>query len=254
MSQHEWVKISLLPDLKVLGKKLGKKMSGVKKALVAMTHEEAKKAISDGSAEVGGVEIDFKSEVLSKYTYAKEGDERWEGAVHSDGDVVVAIDTKEDPALVAAGKCREVITNIQKLRKSAGLEMGDKVEAFYSEVGATMGGSLAACIKSNADTFVKKFDGMVPLPEELASSSKVYASATVEVGSSKVVISIRPPAVSVAPGVKDGPKMFLATVDVKNLERGMKLKCNIDGEDVELNEGKEWFLNATDRAKAAKVV
>ena len=165
--EHEWVKISLLPDLKVLGKKLGKKMSGVKKALVAMTHEEAKKAIADGSAEVGGVTIDFKSEVLSKYTYAKEGDERWEGAVHSDGDVVVAIDTKEDPALVAAGKCREVITNIQKLRKSAGLEMADKVEAFYKEVGAAMGGTLAACIKSNADTFVKKFDGMVPLPEEV---------------------------------------------------------------------------------------
>mmetsp|Transcript_20135 Transcript_20135/g.40307 ORF Transcript_20135/g.40307 Transcript_20135/m.40307 type:complete len:1168 (+) Transcript_20135:227-3730(+) len=252
--EHEWVKISLLPDLKVLGKKLGKKMSGVKKALVAMTHEEAKKAIADGSAEVGGVTIDFKSEVLSKYTYAKEGDERWEGAVHSDGDVVVAIDTKEDPALVAAGKCREVITNIQKLRKSAGLEMADKVEAFYKEVGAAMGGTLAACIKSNADTFVKKFDGMVPLPEELASSSKIYASATVDIGASKVVISIRPPSVSVASGVGEGPRMFLATVDVKDLERGMALKCNIDGEDMELSEGKEWFLNATDRAVAEKVI
>ncbi|GMH86750.1 hypothetical protein TL16_g10641, partial [Triparma laevis f. inornata] len=131
--EADWVKISLLPDLKKLGKKLGKKMSGVKKGLVAMTHEEAKQAIESGSAEIDGVSIDFKTEVLSKYTYAKEGDARWEGAVHSDGDVVVAIDTQEDPELIASGKCREIITNIQKLRKTAGLEMGDKVEAFYEE-------------------------------------------------------------------------------------------------------------------------
>ncbi|GMH96916.1 hypothetical protein TrST_g6254 [Triparma strigata] len=252
--EHEWVKISLLPDLKILGKKLGKKMSSVKKGLVAMTHEEAKKAISSGSAEVEGVVIDFKTEVLSKYTYAKEGDSRWEGAVHSDGDVVIAIDTQEDPELVASGKCREIITNIQKLRKTAGLEMTDKVEAFYAEVGAKMGGTLAACVKSNVGTFEKKFDGMVPLPVEMASTTKVFASATVEIGSTNVVIDIRPPAVSVAKKVGEEERMFLNTVDVEDVVVGMELKCKIDGKEFEFTEGKEFFTDATKRAKVEKVL
>lgn len=192
--------------------------------------------------------------MLSKYTYAKEGDARWEGAVHSDGDVVVAIDTQEDPELIASGKCREIITNIQKLRKTAGLEMGDKVEAFYEEVGAKMGGTLAACVKSNVATFEKKFDGMVPLPSEFASTNKVFATATVEIGSTNVKLDIRPPAISVGGKVDEKAQMFLESVDVEEVVVGMEFKCKIDGVEYGLKEGEEFFLNATERAKKEKVL
>lgn len=248
--ESDWVSIALLPDLKILGKKLGKKMASVKKGLVSMSHEDAKAAVARGSAEVEGVTIDFKTEVLSMYKYAKE-DSAWEGSVHSDGDVVVSIDTTPDEALISAGKCRELITNIQKLRKSAGLVIEDKIEAFYDEVGSANGGSMFKCIAANAQTFENKFKGMVPLPRSFANqNSVVLDSTTIDVDGVKYIVEIRTPAVAINKGLEAGAVEFLSTYDVAELSAGLELACKIDDDQFTLTEGKDFFLSATALAKA----
>eukprot|EP00520_Triparma_pacifica_P017464 CAMPEP_0118664162 /NCGR_PEP_ID=MMETSP0785-20121206/17844_1 /TAXON_ID=91992 /ORGANISM="Bolidomonas pacifica, Strain CCMP 1866" /LENGTH=1166 /DNA_ID=CAMNT_0006558007 /DNA_START=14 /DNA_END=3514 /DNA_ORIENTATION=- len=246
--ESEWVKITLLPNLKVLGKKLGKAMKAVKQGLVNMSHEEAKAAIAAGTAEVEGQSIDFTSEVISMYKYAKE-DEAWEGAVHNDGDVVVSIDTTMDEMLISAGKCRELITNIQKLRKTAGLVVNDKVEAFYEEVG---GNTMRKYIKGNLKTFEDKFKGMVPLPAELASEgSNVLASTEVDLDGMKLIVDIRTPALSISQSVNDDMvAKFLATLDINDIKDAQEVPCKIDSSEHTLVEGKDFYKSATEMAKA----
>ena len=184
------------------------------------------------------------------YKYAKE-DSAWEGSVHSDGDVVVSIDTTPDEALISAGKCRELITNIQKLRKSAGLVIEDKIEAFYDEVGSANGGSMFKCIAANAQTFENKFKGMVPLPRSFANqNSVVLDSTTIDVDGVKYIVEIRPPAVAINKGLEAGAVEFLSTYDVAELSAGLELACKIDDDQFTLTEGKDFFLSATALAKA----
>ena len=247
--EAEWVKIALLPDLKILGKKLGKAMKAVKQGLVNMTHEQAKAAIESGSAEVEGQVIDFKTEVISMYKYAKE-DEAWEGCVHNDGDVVCAIDSTMDEKLIAAGKCRELITNIQKLRKVAGLVVTDKIEAFYEEQG---GNTMRKYIKGNLKTFEDKFKGMVPLPKELASeASSVLASTEVDMdGMGKLTVDIRSPQLSLSQSITDAAvAKFIATLSINDVTEAQEVTCKIDAAEHTLVEGKDFYKSATAMAVA----
>ena len=70
-----------------------------------MSHDDAKAAIASGSATIEGHEIDFKTQVLSKMVFSKEGSE-WEAAVNGEGTIVVAIDTTKDEKLISAGQAR----------------------------------------------------------------------------------------------------------------------------------------------------
>ena len=79
-----------------------------------------------------GIAINTKTEVVPKLSFAKDG-ENWESASSSEGDLVVAIDCTQDEAILSAGKARELITHIQKLRKNAGLDLKDVVEYFFDE-------------------------------------------------------------------------------------------------------------------------
>jgi len=225
-------------------------MKAVKAGLVAMTHEEAKAAIESGSAEVAGETIDFKSEVISMYKYANE-DPVWEGAVHNDGDVVISIDSTMDEALIASGKSRELMTNIQKLRKTAGLVVSDKIEAFYEEVGSSYGGTMSKYVKMNLKAFEDKFGGMIPLPKEYASaSSNVLATATVDMDGVKLIVDIRTPALSVSPSVSDLASKFIATLSLNEVTDGQEISGKIDEEEFKLVEGKDFFKSATAMAKS----
>jgi isoleucyl-tRNA synthetase len=248
-AESEWVKIALLPNLGVLGKKLGKNMGAVKKALVEMNHEDAKAAIAAGKATVAGVEIDFKEEVLSKYVYAKEGDNIWEGVIDGSGEILVAIDTEQDEKLISSGKCRDVMAAVQQLRKKAGLVVGDQIEAFYTDNGA----GLEKAIGMNVPMFEAKFGDMLPLPVEKASDvSVVLAELEVEVGDVKVMVDIRKPCLSVGGKVAEAGKLFLQTVEVDDIVLDMELKCTVDGADIVMKEGVDFFASASRRTKCEK--
>lgn len=47
-----------------------------------------------------------------------------------DGEVLVVVDLSYDESLLAAGTAREVVNRVQKLRKKAGLSIGDPISVF----------------------------------------------------------------------------------------------------------------------------
>lgn len=237
--EHNWVTLSLLPDFKVLGRKLGKKMKVVKTFVTGLSHADAVEALESGSLEVEGITIDTKTETTSKLSFSREGDQ-WESAATQEGDVVAAIDCTQDEAILAAGKARELINHIQQLRKSAGLDMKDVVEAFFEESVA----STETAVSMNVSLFENKFKGSVPVSKKYAPSwSVVIASDTVEVGGASVEVSICRPAIATKDGLPELACTYLSSVEPSDVEKGSTLTCVIDGESMTLQEGTDFWLS-----------
>eukprot|EP00555_Chaetoceros_dichaeta_P003208 CAMPEP_0198249896 /NCGR_PEP_ID=MMETSP1447-20131203/1263_1 /TAXON_ID=420782 /ORGANISM="Chaetoceros dichaeta, Strain CCMP1751" /LENGTH=1167 /DNA_ID=CAMNT_0043934629 /DNA_START=67 /DNA_END=3570 /DNA_ORIENTATION=- len=248
---HEWVKMSLVPDFKVLGKKFGKKMKVAKDIITKMSHAEALASIEKGSLEVEGVTINTKTEIVSKLAFSRDGD-NWESASSADGGCVVAVDCTQDEAILSSGMARELITYIQKLRKSAKLEMQDVIEAFFDE-DAT--GVAEKAVAMNVSLFRTKFKGSVPLPKRFAPKwSVVLGSDVVEIGGSKVEVSICRPAIAVKDGLDADACAFLGTVDPLSTETGVKMQCSIDGVGHSMKEGEDFWLNTVSKLEATKTL
>jgi len=251
-NEHEWVKLSLTPDFKILGKKLGKNMKAAKATITGLTHDEAVAALEKGSLEVEGVAIDTKSEVVAKLSFSKEG-EHWEATPSQEGDIVVAIDCTQDEAILTAGKSRELINHVQQLRKAAGLDLKDVVEVFFEEEeGIT---STEDAVAMNVSLFETKFKGNVPLPKKFAPSWSVpLRSDNVEVGGSKVIVSICRPALAVKDGLNGSVGMFLSTVDPASVEAGATLSCTVDGTSYTAKEGEDFWVSSAAMVKDTKKV
>mmetsp|Transcript_11749 Transcript_11749/g.21671 ORF Transcript_11749/g.21671 Transcript_11749/m.21671 type:complete len:1026 (+) Transcript_11749:42-3119(+) len=100
--QHDWVTLSLTPNFPVLGKKLGKKMKAVSSAVQKLSHEEAVKCLEEGKLVVEDAELDTATDLISKLSFSKEGDQ-WESTPSADGATVVALDTTQDDSIISAG-------------------------------------------------------------------------------------------------------------------------------------------------------
>jgi len=250
--QHDWVTLSLAPEFKVLGKKLGKKMKAVQAAVTALTHEEAVKVLEDGKITLEDVELDAKTELVSKLAFSKEG-ENWEATESTDGACVIALDCAQDAAIISSGMSRELINHIQQLRKAAGLDLKDMVEVFFlEEEGITLSEDAVAM---NLEMFDSKFRGSVPLPERLAPSWRVpLRSDTVDVGGSKVTVSVCRPAVAVRDDLDEGLKNVLATKEPSEFTAGEVFKVSVDGKEYELKEGADFWLSTASKAKATKAL
>ena len=208
--EREWVKLSLMPNFKLLGKKLGKQMQAVKAQVNALTHEEAVQCLDAGKLPVeGGVVLDCATEVESRLDFARTDDKNhdWEPAVKGDGSLVVAVDCTQDEAIVTAGISRELMNAIQQLRKTAGLDLADSVEVFFEEEGSAGDGSnngggvgvVEHAVARNVSLFQAKFKGTVPLPQRYQPDYAVAIKTepNIQVGSTALSLSLTRPALAV---------------------------------------------------------
>jgi isoleucyl-tRNA synthetase len=250
--QRDWVTLSLTPNFAVLGKKVGKKMKAIASAVKEMSHEEAVKCLEEGKLVVEDVELDAQTELISKLSFSKEGDQ-WEATPSADGATVVALDTTQDDSIISAGMARELINHVQQLRKAAGLELKDVVEVFFNEEeGIT---STEDAVSKNVEMLDAKFKGSVPLPQRLAPSwSVVLKSDLVDVGGSKVTVSVCRPAVSVSDALDHVIKNVLLTKEPSEFSSGETFKCSVDGNEYEVTEGVDFWLSSAAKAKSTNAV
>lgn len=116
------------PLPKQLGQKYGNKYPAIQKAILAMNAEEVAKTLQSGSpvkVTADGEPYDILSDEVEVKAMAKEG-----FAVAEQGAYVAALVTDLTPELVAEGLAREFVRRVQDLRKSAGLDVADRVELF----------------------------------------------------------------------------------------------------------------------------
>ena len=243
--EHEWVTLSLTPDFKLLGKKFGKKMKAVATAIKSMSHAEAVAALEKGFIEIEGGTVDALAEVVSKLSFSREG-QQWESSSTHEGDFVVAVDCTQDEAILAAGRARELINAIQQLRKNAGLDLKDKVEAFFEENETDP--LIEAAVSTNVEVFKNKFKGSVPLPKRFAPSwSVVIGTETVEISGSKVTVTICRPAIAVKDGLSEEAKTFLSTTFPSSVSEGQDLSFVVDGKNMTAKEGSDFWLSTASK-------
>lgn len=113
----------LLPNFKLLGPRIGKRVQALRAAMATVGGADAAAdlaagrpvvvALEDGPVELGADEVELRVRAQPGF------------AVSRDGAEVVALDLALDDHLRRRGLAREVIRNIQDLRKSSGFEVSD---------------------------------------------------------------------------------------------------------------------------------
>lgn len=118
------------PLPKQLGQKYGGRFPAIQKALLAMDPESIARSLLAGET-VGimadGVSYEIESGEVEVRAQAREG-----FAVAEEGPYVAALVTELTPELVQEGQAREFVRRVQDLRKSANLDVADRVHLFIA--------------------------------------------------------------------------------------------------------------------------
>ena len=123
-SDAELVRLSGRANFRALGKRYGARTPQVAAAVARLTGEQLRALEAGGEAT-----IDLEGEPV-RYLPDDVTVERAvavEGVVQADGPLVVVLDTRLDDALVQEGLARELVNRVQRLRKDAGLAVGDRI-------------------------------------------------------------------------------------------------------------------------------
>ena len=127
--EEELVTLSAKPNLKKLGPKLGKRMKDFMPLINNLSSKEIAKlrkgetltlAAADGST------LDLVEDDILVQRQEKQG-----MSVANEGDITVALDTQLTPALIQEGWAREIVSQLQSLRKDTGLEVVDRINVRY---------------------------------------------------------------------------------------------------------------------------
>ena len=110
------------PNFKVLGKKVGKDMKAVAAEIGAMTQEQILRMEAEGRYPLTTAAYCLVAEDVDILTEDMPG---W--LVANNGLLTVALDIEVTEQLLQEGIARELINRIQNLRKSAGLEITDRI-------------------------------------------------------------------------------------------------------------------------------
>ncbi|MGZ9225959.1 MAG: DUF5915 domain-containing protein [Anaerolineales bacterium] len=124
----EAVSHSVKPLPKQLGQKYGNKFPAIQKTILAMNSEEAARPLLEGRplrVEVNGETYAVLPDEVEVKALAKEG-----FAVAEEGPYVAALVTELTPELVREGWAREFVRRVQDLRKSAELNVADRIDLF----------------------------------------------------------------------------------------------------------------------------
>jgi len=121
------------PDHKTLGLRLKGAFKPVMAEIKQLSDQVLTSFLDGEKLVIQGHDI-VAEDIRIMYSFAgdksKELSEKYEA--DSAGDILVMLDTTPDEEMLEEGIAREVINRVQKLRKSAGLKVDDKVTMYYT--------------------------------------------------------------------------------------------------------------------------
>jgi len=122
--------VTVSPNMKTLGPKFGRHLADAKKVIEGLKGRDLEARLARGESvnlPVEGTEATVAKEDL---TISKSYGEHWAGA--ADGATVVLIDKRITPTLKNEGIARDIVRNVQNLRKDAGLDIADRIKLGLS--------------------------------------------------------------------------------------------------------------------------
>ncbi|HAW15635.1 MAG TPA: isoleucine--tRNA ligase, partial [Clostridiales bacterium] len=142
-SDADLMDFSFKPQLRTCGRKFGPKLNAAKEVIASLPGKETMAKLDAGSITitVDGEDFEMTKDDFLIETVQPEG-----LSTQSDRDVTVSLKTELTDALIEEGYVREMISKLQNLRKSTGLEVTDRIALTYG--GNDM---LATVIEKNKD-------------------------------------------------------------------------------------------------------
>ena len=125
-NMDEFVKYTVKPNFRVLGKKVGKKMGEVQAALKNLNGAAAKAEL-DKTGELRLGEIILTPEDIEITVAQTEGYN-----CQNDGEISIALSTALTPALIEEGFVREIISKVQTMRRDSKFEVTDRIKIYAS--------------------------------------------------------------------------------------------------------------------------
>jgi isoleucyl-tRNA synthetase len=172
------------PNMKTLGPKMGRQTAAAKGAIEKLDEAEVAEAarkVANREQVLVSIEgtptpIDPEDLIVS-HSFA----EGWAGA--ADGQTVVLLDTTVTEELKNEGIARDIIRNVQSLRKDAGLDIADRIRLSLVTDSDEMRAAIKQCRDHIAgETLAVQVDG--------DPSSGPAGQIDVSIGGNKVVIAI----------------------------------------------------------------
>ncbi|HEX4336061.1 MAG TPA: isoleucine--tRNA ligase [Polyangiaceae bacterium] len=123
--ENAFASVTVKPNFKTLGKRLGPKLKEVGETLKTWGLAEVTELEKGGTVTVAGEALALEDVILQRSS-------KGEAAVATDGHVTVALDTKIDAALEREGIARELVSLLQNARKDAGLDVSDRIVVAWA--------------------------------------------------------------------------------------------------------------------------
>jgi len=124
-SDAELISYSISPNFSRLGKRYGKLMTAIKDALGKSDSLQIAKKVQANEnfdLDIGGQSIEISPQDIQVQTSSAEG-----YCSSSADDCMVALDTSLNDELINEGIARELVRSVQDARKSAGLQISDRI-------------------------------------------------------------------------------------------------------------------------------
>ncbi len=123
--ENELVTLTVIPNFRVLGKKVGPLMKKVQ-AEISKIKDKALQDLLEGKPaliEVDGQEIELSKEDIQLQREVKEG-----RVASNMGTITLALETALNPKLIQEGHARELVNKIQTMRRDAKFEKTDRIQ------------------------------------------------------------------------------------------------------------------------------
>lgn len=259
--EDEFVVYKCTPDNTLMGGALKKAFNKQMKAdIKALTSAQLRDYLKNGFLMLGDVRIEKEWLKVEKDFKPKYADGT-ETACASSMTSSVMLATAMTPELVSMGHSREITNRIQKLRKSAGIQIDDQIEVFYQ---VADGSTLHGVISAHSDK-IRKVIKMPFVPHQSRQKQAVLIDETTfenpDDATDVVTLYICKPAVQLDlaaieaqfAGVNtDSLGSLMNSYSPEALKRMVEeskgvLKVTLDGKALELHHKKHFWLNALDR-------
>jgi len=125
--EEKYIELLCRPNLPVLGKKYGKDLPRVKKALETLKREQLLTLEKGGSLTVDGLELSGEDVLVSRKTNEKLPNSQ---DILAGNKVSLLLDTTLNEDLIQEGLAREIVNRIQKTRKDKGLNISDRIKIY----------------------------------------------------------------------------------------------------------------------------
>ncbi len=119
------VDVTAKADFSRLGPRLGSHVKESAAAISSLDRTQIDRLLAGETLEVAGAAITADDVIVARTP--REGT-----VVEADGELAVALDTRLDPNLVAEGLARDVVSRVQQARRSAGLDVADRIRLRWS--------------------------------------------------------------------------------------------------------------------------